>query len=218
MTSAATRPGRPASRSDGERSRERILDTAEQLLAQHGYAGTGIAAISRGSGLAASSIYWFFENKQDLTAAVIERAADRWLTALEAEVDAEGPPELRLRRLLRHGFQHMGERIPLFLRLSILLGLELDTTEPVIMERLLRIRARAGHSMQTALEGLFMQIAPDRAGELATAMVPLALSFAEGAAVTRNLDPGSIDFERLSEELEVVFLALARARLQESTA
>ena len=72
-------PGRAAARLDGERSRERILDAAERLLSERGFSGTGIAAISRESGLPASSIYWFFSNKEDLTAAVIERSADRWV-------------------------------------------------------------------------------------------------------------------------------------------
>ena len=80
-------PGRAAARLDGERSRERILDAAERLLAERGFSGTGIAAISRESGLPASSIYWFFSNKEDLTAAVIERPSRR-----DSRVLAHGVP------------------------------------------------------------------------------------------------------------------------------
>ena len=87
-----SRLNRAASRLDGERSRERILDAAERLLAERGFSGRGIAAISRESVLPASSLYWFFTSKQDLAIAVIERAADRWLHSFETP---DGDPSLR---------------------------------------------------------------------------------------------------------------------------
>src|SRR3712207_7163102 len=43
---------------------------AAEIAAEHGYAGTTIARITERSGLPASSVYWFFEDKDDLLAAV----------------------------------------------------------------------------------------------------------------------------------------------------
>ena len=60
-------------------SRERILDGAEKLLAERGYAAASIALIAKTSGLPASSIYWHFDSKENLLAAVVERGARRWL-------------------------------------------------------------------------------------------------------------------------------------------
>src|SRR5262245_65267756 len=62
-------------------SRERILDAAERLVAERGYTAASISLISKASGLPASSIYWYFGSKEGLLAAVVERAARRWLPA-----------------------------------------------------------------------------------------------------------------------------------------
>lgn len=56
-------------------SRERILDATIEITSRRGYHGTSTAAVSKRSGLPASSIYWRFKNKDDLIAAVIQRTS-----------------------------------------------------------------------------------------------------------------------------------------------
>src|SRR6478752_9973768 len=77
--------GKPATgrrrRVDGEASRARILDAATAIAAERGYEGTSIGAVSAKCGLPASSIYWHFQDKDDLIAAVIERSFSTWLPA-----------------------------------------------------------------------------------------------------------------------------------------
>ena len=60
-------------RAHGDESRQRILDAAAQIAGERGYDGTSVALVSERSGLPASSIYWHFESKDELIAAVIER-------------------------------------------------------------------------------------------------------------------------------------------------
>jgi len=71
-------------RAQGEESRQRILDAAAKIAGERGYEGTSIALVSERSGLPASSIYWHFEDKDQLIAAVIERSFDRWLEGTRA--------------------------------------------------------------------------------------------------------------------------------------
>jgi AcrR family transcriptional regulator len=202
--------GRAATRVSGERSRERILDAAERLLAERGYAAAGIAAISESSGLPASSIYWFFESKQDLTAAVVERSADRWMTELTASAEGGSPDPLG--SLLERAFAQSGGALPDFLRLAILLSLELK--DPAILERLRALRARGMALIETALaELLAEQGAPD-ARSLARRLAPLASAFVEGALVSNELDPGRIEMPRLTEDIEVAVRAVAAHRLE----
>jgi AcrR family transcriptional regulator len=203
--------GRAATRVSGERSRERILDAAERLLAERGYAAAGIAAISEVSGLPASSIYWFFESKQDLTAAVVERSADRWMTELTRSGEDGGSPD-PLGSLLERAFAQSGGALPDFLRLAILLSLELE--DPAILERLRALRARGVALIEAALAELLEVQGAPAARRLARRLAPLAAAFVEGALVSNELDPGRIEMPRLTEDIEVAVRAVAAHRLE----
>ena len=56
-----------------ETTRERILDVAERLFAQKGFAGTVVRDIARHAGLTAPSLYNHFDGKQALYEAVLAR-------------------------------------------------------------------------------------------------------------------------------------------------
>ncbi len=211
---AAAPAGRTPSRLDGERSRERILDAAEHLLAEKGFAGTGIAAISRASGLPASSIYWFFRSKQELVAAVVERATERFLDAFGA-AHREGPPEARLQRFVMRALEQSGARLPEFARLQLLLALERGTADPELLQRLRRGRERAQRLVQDALEGSFSRFGA-RAGALAEELSPLSMAFAHGVLVGREMGVEGLELSRFVKELEVAMVAIAEHRLAES--
>lgn len=210
----ASPPGRAAARLDGERSRTRILDAAERLLAERGYSGTGISAISRESGLPASSIYWFFSNKDDLTAAVVERAADRWLDALEEGHDAG--EDSGVRGFFRRALEQAGSRLPDFGRLLVLLSLERGESDPALRERLARVRDRARDRVSAAIAtSLAARGLLD--GGVAQELSYLAMSLAEGALIGHHMDPDGIALVRLAEDLEVAVLAIAELRRGEKT-
>jgi AcrR family transcriptional regulator len=87
---------RPQHRARGYVSRERILDAVAEITAERGYDGTSISLVSERSGLPASSIYWHFENKDQLIAAVIDRSFKRFLEKLTPilERSAASSPDL----------------------------------------------------------------------------------------------------------------------------
>ena len=58
---------------DAVRSREAILDAAEQLFASQGFDATSLAEIGQRAGLSRGTPNYFFGSKDDLYAAVIER-------------------------------------------------------------------------------------------------------------------------------------------------
>lgn len=209
--STTAQQGRAATRPDGEISRTRILDAAERLLAERGYAGTSIAAISRESGLPASSIYWFFESKQHLTGSVIARAEERFLDAMEVACRA-GAPEERLARLMERAFNDSGPRLPEFLRLELLLGLAQDPEGPAIVDHARAQRERSRALVEHAVAGALSSLGPQCAAAVATELTPLAMSFLRGALISSHMEPDSIDLLRLREELGVALLAIAKHR------
>jgi AcrR family transcriptional regulator len=195
---------------DGEVSRDRILDAAERLLAKRGFSGTGISAISRESGLAASSIYWFFSSKQDLALNVIERAADRWIEAFGASGEASS-----LRGFFQRALEQTGSRLPDFVRLQVLMGLERGEQDPELLERFRRVRERVRPLLVPLIEQAIECPDAARRGELANDLARVAMSFAQGSLVHREMDPDGMrgSDEELAEDLEAAVLAVAERRL-----
>jgi AcrR family transcriptional regulator len=76
-------------RANGVASRLAILDAAAHIAGERGYEGTSINAVSERSGLPASSIYWHFNNKDELIAAVIDRSYSDWIEALRRLADQD---------------------------------------------------------------------------------------------------------------------------------
>lgn len=65
--------------SKGERTRARIVDTAASLMLHDGVAGTTIEGVCETAGVGKSQIYHYFDDKNQLVRAVIERQAERVL-------------------------------------------------------------------------------------------------------------------------------------------
>jgi len=64
-------------------TRDRILDTAEALFAERGFAGTAVRDIAAAVGLTAASLYNHFAGKEALYAAVLERGLRPVIDVLE---------------------------------------------------------------------------------------------------------------------------------------
>ncbi|UCE86204.1 MAG: TetR/AcrR family transcriptional regulator [Deltaproteobacteria bacterium] len=89
MSIAPTASSAPThARSKGQHTAERILDVAESLFAERGYAGTTLRDVAAGVGLRIPSLYNHFPNKEALYAAVLERGLSPVLEALAALVEA----------------------------------------------------------------------------------------------------------------------------------
>lgn len=78
-------------RRDPQRSRQSILDAAEQVFAREGYDGASMAAIGEAAGVSGTLPAYFFKDKASLYAAVIDRLfadRDRTLATLGEEAMA----------------------------------------------------------------------------------------------------------------------------------
>ncbi len=77
-------PARTTQTRDAESTREAILDAAEEEFSKYGLAGGRTDAIAALTGVTKAMIYYYFENKEALYQAVLERAfADRIAEAKE---------------------------------------------------------------------------------------------------------------------------------------
>ena len=67
----------------GARTREKILDAAEALVFQSGFAATSIDKVVERAGVAKGAFFYHFKSKADLGRALVERYAERDLAHLE---------------------------------------------------------------------------------------------------------------------------------------
>ena len=87
--------------------RERILEEAAALFVRRGYRETTLRDIAAAAGMKAGSIYYHFDAKADLLAAVLETGIER-ITGSFLETAAALPAELAPRdRLRRHVHTHL---------------------------------------------------------------------------------------------------------------
>jgi len=173
-------------RAHGEESRQRILDAAADIAGERGYDGTSIAGVSERSGLPASSIYWHFEDKDRLLAAVIERSFARWLDGMAGWLRPRAE-ESRLEHL-RLGLRTTAKALldsPDFLRLGLMLALERRPEEASARTRFLEVRALTMERMTAAYAALFTELDARGVRSLAT----LTMAAADGLFIAHELDP-----------------------------
>jgi TetR/AcrR family transcriptional regulator, cholesterol catabolism regulator len=81
--------------------RRQIEGVASALFRERGYAGTGMREIARGLQLRGASLYAHVGSKEDVLFAIVDRAADRFATAISPYLHMDGmPPEYRLRGMI----------------------------------------------------------------------------------------------------------------------
>ena len=83
----------------GVKSRERVLDAAERIMAEHGFEAATLARVVEESGIPMSSVYHYFGSKDRILLAVMERGADRFFADLPDLSRRPGRPAQHLTRV-----------------------------------------------------------------------------------------------------------------------
>ena len=110
----------------GQRTRQNIIDVTTRLFATRGYAGTSLDLIAKEANTSKSSIFWHFENKEDLLFTVVDKAMSDWEMEAGSHILAQPDPPAQLEKLIDEYRQLATDR-PDTLRL--LLGLLLETAD-----------------------------------------------------------------------------------------
>ena len=99
IDAAARTPGRPA-RSDSAGVREAILDAAETLFAQRGFAATPVREITEQAGANPAMVNYYFGSKRALLEQVMERSLEPLASAIAQMRQAGAAPAGAIARLL----------------------------------------------------------------------------------------------------------------------
>ena len=106
-----------------QRTRDRILDYAEEMFAERGYRGTSLAEIADLVGIRGPSLFSHFKNKRVLYEAVMERGLDPFFALLEelAELsDTRARAGTIHARLMQHNSAH--PRLSRLIQQAVLAG------------------------------------------------------------------------------------------------
>ena len=80
---------------DAAKTQTAILDAAEGIFAEHGFSGARMVGIAEGAGVTHSLLHYYFESKEKLYAAVIDRLFGRHLSLVQrliADATGDGAP------------------------------------------------------------------------------------------------------------------------------
>jgi AcrR family transcriptional regulator len=111
MNAPSTRAAEPRTRSDGRRTREKILVAAAQLATVEGIDGLSIGRLADHIGLSKSGLYAHFGSKEELQLAAIATAEEIFANDVMKPALAQPPGLARLESLCESFLSHVGRRV-----------------------------------------------------------------------------------------------------------
>ena len=99
---------RPRTQQRSEQTLEAILDSAEALIAQKGYAATSVSEVSRIAGVTIGALYGRFENKEALLEGLFDRLCEQTQCVFEQLWVDLAADTLEFRRALERSMEAMG--------------------------------------------------------------------------------------------------------------
>jgi AcrR family transcriptional regulator len=194
----------------GLRSRGKLLRAAARRFAERGYSATSVDDVCRDAGVVKSAVYWHFESKEGLLAAVLEETATAWIAGLVETVFQTGDPRERLRRAIA-GMRDLIENRPALLRILHSMTLERTRGDRATRAVLLRVSDRARAAL---VDGLAEAIGARPAGlEEVGALVLAAL---DGIFLQHQLRQDRAELDRQLAELERAIVFLVTRVVQEA--
>jgi AcrR family transcriptional regulator len=159
----------------GEDTRERLLNAAEQLFAEHGISGTTLRALTRAANANLAAVHYHFGGKEGLLDAVVERRATpmnqerlRELDELERSAGPAAPAvEDILRAFFLPGLRTIEREEPETIDLLTRLSARITCEPPEAIEALVRkhfgeVMRRFVEALQRALRELRKEVVDDR--------------------------------------------------------
>ena len=83
-----------------DEKREHIITTAEKLFIRFGFRKTTVDEIARAAGMGKSTLYYYFNSKEEIFAAVLRKNADDILQKLAEALEHRADPQEKLRNYI----------------------------------------------------------------------------------------------------------------------
>jgi TetR/AcrR family fatty acid metabolism transcriptional regulator len=188
-----------------EETRERLLEAATSVFAQHGFDRSTVDEVVREAGFSKGAFYVHFESKEDLFWAMLEERIDRQHEAFKEAVDFTKPVSDNVMTIL-HAVFDLVEDDPFWGSLFMEFGAHAARNEKV-RERLAGLYDRWREllvAMLTAGRDAG-RIRPDIDIGFTTTVL---IATVEGAVIQSRLSPDSVRLKDLLEPLTALFVQL----------
>ncbi len=190
-------PGRPKAAAHAEAQRTRILDAAQRCFIEQGFHAAAMASIAEAAGISTGLIYRYFESKDAIVLAIIERELEERRARI-AELHSSADLVARL----LEAFRELRSGAPDLLNAALYLEMSAEATRvPRIAaaiqaaDRLTRGDFQAWLSRKPASGGLGLD---ERQAEAQALLMQIVV---EGLAVRAAREPG-LEPARLRQALE----------------
>jgi TetR/AcrR family transcriptional regulator, transcriptional repressor for nem operon len=196
--------------SKGERTRQRIVETAAGLMNRSGWLATPVSAVLAATGLKKGGLYNHFVSLDDLAAQAFDHASGQMVAVIEQRLATDGTAPERLLNLLA-AFEHAGQ--PPFASGCPILNAATETDD---MHEPMRQRVAAVVSHILALlEGVIRD--GRTAGEFSADVEPrraaqLLFAAFEGGVMLAGVLRQPVLFSEIKNDLEALIASWAQPR------
>lgn len=173
----------------GIESRRRILEVAFEIASERGYDGTTLAEVTKRAGIPPSSVYWQFENKDELLAEVVEAYYREWRHS-QASWAFDAPPST-VHENVGLAMQRLTDGLlnqPDFQRLGLILSLEQRVSELSARKRFRQIRTETRDLLANWWELALPETLGDRRRPLAKEIAITMIAISDGLLVETQID------------------------------
>lgn len=202
-------------------SRSRIIAAAVDTLGEYGYRGATISRITQRSGLPASSVYWHFEDKDDLVVAAVESLYAAWVdsqpllqppTLENPAAGPDGDASARVATALRRKAQQVvdcGQADRGFLRIGLMLTLELDLVDARARARYVALREEVVQQLADSLQDLVTDAGLDVPADLCSHLAQLLIVNLDGLFFTLRAGV-EVDLDLVVELITAILVQAVR--------
>ncbi|MEU6324114.1 helix-turn-helix domain-containing protein [Streptomyces sp. NPDC047009] len=196
-----------------EGSKRAILEAVLSRAVEAGYEGTTMADVARASGLPIGSVYWHFQNKEQLFVELLDYCFEVWK---QANASVGG-----MRELLRHSISQsaaasasLAEPAAAFWSIGLVFAFERRLEDNLARQRYLTIRKEMFQFVASRLRASYPEVPEDVAEELAHDMAVMGRALTDGFRVAAAAGDDT-DFTRYAELAADALESLVATRLKE---
>lgn len=146
-------------------TKHQIIKTATDLFAQYGVKKTTMEEIAENVGIAKATIYIYFDSKEKLFAAIVNKEVEEYFQKLESAINVCSSPEEKFKTFVRSFFEIIFDYINLY-NIAFNTISEINNLMPTLQSELEQFYARVSQIIRNILQqgiadGSFRQIEID---------------------------------------------------------
>ncbi|KAA9133702.1 TetR/AcrR family transcriptional regulator [Microbacterium caowuchunii] len=194
-------------------SKRAILEAVLERALEAGYEGTTMADVARASKLPIGSVYWHFQNKEQLFVELLDYCFDVWQQTHSTITDVRG----FLRRTIGSSAAASAtsaDPAAAFWSIGLVFAFERRLTDNLARQRYLGIREEMFQFVVTRLQGAFPEAPEEVAAELARDLATLGRALTDGFRAAAAAGD-EVDLARYADLAADALESLVSARLKE---